>query len=114
MIRALDEAERLLEHVLQHLHQALAPAQHADVLERLCWASDDPSGFLVAVREKWLRGDERYRVEVALAFDEMFPFRERSEMEAVFRQISRRWPDLAGRCEALMASRVAHESASRL
>ncbi|MBL8619815.1 MAG: hypothetical protein JNK64_00895 [Myxococcales bacterium] len=114
MIRTLDDAERLFEHVLQHLHPSLAPAQHADILEMLYWACDDPGDLLLSVRENWLRADDRYRVEVALAFDETFPCRELSEMEAAFRQIVARWPDLAGRCEALVVSRVEHERRSKL
>lgn len=110
MIRSLSDAEQFFEHVLRHLHPALTPEQHADVLQRLYWASEDPGGFLLAVRESWLRGDDRYRVEVALAFDEIFPFRERLEMEAVLERIGEQWPELARRCEALAASRKAQES----
>lgn len=80
---------------------SLSPEKCADVLERLCWASDDPGGLLLQAREMWLRSDDRRRVEVALAFDETFPFREHVEMEEVLRRIGHRWPDLVARCEQL-------------
>ena len=109
MIRTFNDAERLFEHVLEHLSTVLTPTDHADILERLCWACTDPDGHLQAVREQWLLGDDRRRIEIALSFQEIFPFRDHRDMEAVLQRIGQRWPDLRGRCDELVASRAHYE-----
>lgn len=109
MIRSFAEAEGLFEHVFKHLHPALTAADHADVLERLCWTCDDPDGYLTDVRDEWLRSGDRRHVEVALSFQEILPFRDRVERKAAFKRIRDRWPDLAKRCDEIDRALVAED-----
>lgn len=86
--------------------QNLPPEALAEVFDRLTWCLDDNGSALDAVRESWLRSDDRARVEIVLAMSESFPFQSAAEMSEVLGQISRKWPDLRERCEDLIVRRA--------
>jgi hypothetical protein len=70
----------------------------ADLFDRMIWISSDNGGAIICVRERWLFGEDRVRVEVALRMNEVFPCNSREEMSSVFDRIGERWPDLWTLC----------------
>jgi hypothetical protein len=98
-----------MAHILDALYEHRAPNLPihalADVLDRLLWCLDDNGAALLRVREQWLVGDDKGRIELALAMNESYPFSDAQRMREVLATISRTWPDLAARCEAVIAKR---------
>jgi hypothetical protein len=77
----------------------------ADLFGILQWSTCDNGAALDRAAEGWLRtGEDLRRVRVALHLDS-YPFRERSEMERVLRDVAARHPEVAARCDELIASR---------
>lgn len=99
------EARALMEAIVCHRGVALPALAFAEIFERLHWAIDDPDGHMLRVREEWLRFGDRERVEISLAYQEIFPFVDRAEMETVFRSVVERWPEFAPRCQELVDAR---------
>ena len=103
MSQTLDIAEYLFEHRARRL-----PAKSlADILDRLIWIVDDNGGQICATIERWLRSDDRDRIEVALLCDETFPFNDAREMDSQLDRISAKWPELESVCRAKVESRRA-------
>lgn len=80
---------------------ALSAEALSDVFDRLIWILDDNGAVIADVRREWLRGTDRYAVEVALAMQETLPFKTLEEFEPIAADIISRWPDLARACEVL-------------
>lgn len=95
----------VMEFLYVHRAPDLPPQMLADVLDRLIWSLDDSGDELLRVREAWLQSSDRGRVEVALAMNETFPFKEQQQMETVFRGIVESWPELRDRCDELRRQR---------
>lgn len=81
------------------------PGKLAEVLSSLLWIMDDNGTEIMEAVERWLKSDDYVRVREALAIDSILPFGDQSEMETVLSRIRMRWPDLAGRCDELVAVR---------
>ncbi|MCB9796283.1 MAG: hypothetical protein H6741_26615 [Alphaproteobacteria bacterium] len=94
-----------MELLLRHRAPALPPYALAEVFDRLLWCLDDDGHALMSIVEEWLLSDNRDRVEIALAMNEAFPFREAEEMERALAGIALRWPELTPRCQELAALR---------
>ena len=95
----------MMEFLFANRAPSLPPQALADVFDQLIWCMADNGEALLKVREDWLRSNDKPRVEIALAMNETYPFDDASEMEAVFSQISEKWPELSARCRQLMAAR---------
>ena len=80
----------------------LPPAGLADVFDRLVWCMDDNGAEVLAVRAKWLAGDDIERVRVALAMTEAYPCGTRSEIASLCERLTSRWPELQPECESLV------------
>ena len=100
-----QQAEDIMEFLYANRAPALPPEALAEVFDRLVWCLEDNGAALLSVREDWLRSDDRERVEIALTMDEVYPFHSEDDMRQTFEAISARWPDLHGRCEALIERR---------
>lgn len=67
------ELATAMDLLVRHRAPSLAPEALADVFDRLIWCLDDEGAALLSVVEAWLLGDDRDRVEIALAMTESFP-----------------------------------------
>lgn len=77
----------------------------AEVFDRLVWCVDDNGAEIGRHREAWLLCDDKGKVAIALAMDEVFPFRDQLRMEEVLVAISERWPEFSARCTDLTEMR---------
>jgi len=57
--------------------------------------------------ERWLQSDDVDRVRVAVENVGVFPFKDFGKMRAVLTAVKKRWPDLAEKCDKLVADRAA-------
>jgi hypothetical protein len=96
----------VMEFLYMHKASNLPPDALADVFDRLIWCLDDNGESITQVQEKWLRSGDRGRVEIALAMDEVFPFKDAVAMTAALDDISSRWPELGARCEQIKSQRM--------
>ena len=101
-----EEMNRTMDFLFDHRVPGLPPTALAEVFDRLIWCLADQGEMLLNVRQSWLASDDRDRVEVALAMNETYPFTKLEEMEATFRKIVSRWPDLEPRCAEMVQSRI--------
>ncbi len=77
----------------------------AQLFAILIWQTSDNGTALLATTNDWLReGTTLRRIQIALHLD-VYPFRDRDEMVRVLEAIALRFPDVATRCEELIASR---------
>jgi hypothetical protein len=81
------------------------PKGLAEQFALLIWSTDDNGSEIMEALERWLRSDDVDRVRVAVEGVGVFPFRNRAEMEAVLAVVKRRWPELGGKCDQLIADR---------
>ncbi len=100
-----DDMSHIMNSLMAHRAELLPPKGLAEVFDRLIWCLDDNGESLLRIREEWLQSDDRDRVDVALAMDEVFPFKDENMMNRVFLRISSRWPDLAETCAHIRAAR---------
>ncbi len=83
------------------------PKRIAEQLALLVWSTDDNGSEIMTAIERWLQSDDIDRVRVAVEGLGVFPFRHRGEMDAVLALVKARWPDLAEKCDRLVAARAA-------
>jgi hypothetical protein len=77
----------------------------ADLFCILVWSTSDGGAALTKTTESWLlAGKEINKIQIALHL-EAYPFSDREQMEKVLSGISRLYPEVAPRCEELIASR---------
>jgi uncharacterized heparinase superfamily protein len=88
-----------LETLFDQRAAALPAVAFADVLDRLLWCVADNGSSILELQRQWLSGDDRARVEVALAMAEAAPMT-MSEVDETATKIAARWPDLQPQCEA--------------
>ncbi len=63
---------------------------------------NDNGAEILKVHRSWLDSEERGKVEIALAMEEVFPGQTRDEMVFIFSRITSRWPDLKLTCNAFL------------
>jgi hypothetical protein len=83
------------------------PKGIAEQFALLIWSTDDNGSEIMAALKRWLQSDDLDRIRVAVEGVGVFPFRHRAEMEAVLAVVKKRWPDLTGKCDQLIADRAA-------
>jgi len=96
------ETRDLMNFLVDHAAPDLPAAALGAILDRLVWCLDDNGNELLRIREEWLRGDDRKRVEIALSMEEVLPFDEH-DRDLMLHELARRWPHLRPRCEVLLA-----------
>lgn len=94
-----------LEHLFAIRAPSAPPKVIADLADRLIWCTADNGSAILKTRERWLRGQDRERVAIALAMDETFPFQTRAEMVDVLQSIAERWPEFSKRCSEFSEAR---------
>lgn len=99
------EMQQMMDSLYTQRVQGLPATALAEVFDRLIWCLADQGDSLLQVRESWLESSEKERVEIALAMDETYPFRNAEKMEAVLERIATRWPELRPRCIELIEAR---------
>lgn len=81
----------------------LPPEALAEVFDKLIWCLSDNGEGILEVRKEWIAGDDLFKVEVALAMTETFPYETREEMVIRFDEIVNKWPDLESRCSEILS-----------
>ena len=79
------------------------PKWLAEVLERLVWLMDDNGTEIVEALAEWVTGSDREKIDIALAFEEISLFDERTEMSEAFDKLCSQYPDLRTRCDEILA-----------
>lgn len=92
--------------LVEHRSEGSNPGSLAGALDSLIWFS--PS--VGRVIDEWVTSPTKFKVEVVLNVDEVFPRLPRRELEAELGRIESSWPDLAPLCrrmrEAMDKSRI--------
>jgi hypothetical protein len=94
--------EMMMEFLFSRRTPNLPPKGLADILDRLIWCMNDQGAELLQVRRKWLEGDDKDKVRIALAMDEVFPGDRREDMVRLFDKLTSRWPDLQDACQTVL------------
>jgi hypothetical protein len=94
--------EGMMEFLFSRRTPNLPPTGLAEVLDRLIWCMNDQGAELLQVRKKWLEGENKEKVQIALTMNEVFPCDNREEMALLFATLTTRWPDLKGACQAIL------------
>lgn len=89
---------KIMDFLVANATEQLPPHALAEVFDRLIWCLADNGKEVLMVRNRWLQGDDRQKVEIALAMNETFPMDGGQLMEDLLEGISRRWPSLRERC----------------
>ena len=87
-----------LDALFDHLAAQTPPEFLAEILDDVGWLIDDPTMDIHRCMRGWLIGDDRKKVQVALAMQSMALLDSDAERHAILDQIVRRWPDLASLC----------------
>lgn len=95
----------LMNFLIERRSDDLPASALAKVLDRLIWCFDDNGHELLKERELWLSSNDKYKTEVALLMDEVFPYETNHEMEDKLHQISIKWPEFSERCINLITQR---------
>jgi len=80
------------------------PEWIAELLARLVWLTDDNGHEISNSLRRWLAEDELAKVEIALAFREVWLWNTREEMDAILRSVQVRFPALHRQYAALRAA----------
>jgi hypothetical protein len=92
--------EYVMDFLFDNRGQNLPSPGLAEVFEALTWClSEECSAEISRVRRKWLEGDNRNKVEIALAMRQTLPCNNRSELASLLQRIVERWPELAQECK---------------
>lgn len=75
----------------------------AEVFDRLIWCLSDNGEGILNVRRDWLSSNDMFKVEVALAMIEAFPYETREEMVSKFNDITKKYPKLKEQCNGIIA-----------
>ncbi|MDC8756038.1 hypothetical protein [Janthinobacterium fluminis] len=92
-----------MEHIVANRVNGLPADAVSEVFDRLIWCMVDNGEEIGQVRREWFHSDDKYKVEVALNMNEVYPFPTRAEMESHFTRIASCWPDLNDKCEHWLA-----------
>lgn len=105
VLKAYGEAS-LAERLVADTDPAVPDALVGDLFDYLSWQTSDNGSALSQAGNEWLRdaADER-RCAVVLFRQEVYPFIDRIEMEAVLPRVAEAFPRLSDRCAELIAMR---------
>jgi hypothetical protein len=98
----MKSTEEMMKFLFRRRAADLPPKGLSRVFEILLWSMDDNGTEICSVLSKWLESDDRERVDIALAMEEIYPCNSREEMVALFAKLMSRWPDLAPKCQAIL------------
>jgi len=89
--------------LVEHRAPNSKPEWIADLLERLCWTLDEQtSGEILATLTKWLGGEDRDRVAVALALEEFYLAESPDALARIYDELCNRFPEFRERCDAIL------------
>ena len=94
-----------MNYLIERKIDELPASALSEVLDRLIWCFDDNGRELLKGRELWLSSNDKFKIEVALLMDEVFPYETINEMEDKLHQISKKWPEFSERCLDLINQR---------
>jgi hypothetical protein len=97
--------EILMEFLFSRRAANLPPKGLADVFDRLVWCINDNGAEVLQVQKQWLEGDNKEKIRIALAMDEVFPGESREDMHRLLAKITSRWPELQDVCQAVIEQR---------
>lgn len=109
----ISEMIQVVEFLYAHRAPNLPPSALAEILDQLLWSLDEQGQEILRVQETWLSSDDKDRVEVALAMNQVFPFDDMHTMTTKFQEIVGRWPEFAARCAAIKEARERVEERAR-
>ena len=95
----MERMKEFMEYIVADRVKGLPSDAVSDVFDRLIWCMADNGEEIGKVRREWLQSEDKYKVEVALDMNEVYPFATRAEMESRFARIASCWPDLKDKCE---------------
>lgn len=100
------DLQQVLDFVVSHRASQTPPRYLAEVLDELSWLLDEATvKALSQTRERWLTGDDLYKVQIALEMQSTYPFTTFEEMRVALDAVAAKWPKLAGQCSALLKRR---------
>jgi hypothetical protein len=88
--------------IYQRRSESADPQWIADVLGSLMWLMDDNGAEIHEALNRWLVSGTHEQAEVALYFDQTFPYSSRDEMIEGFARLQARFPDLKSRCDEIV------------
>ncbi|WP_374582838.1 hypothetical protein [Pseudoduganella sp.] len=94
----------LADHIFLKRLPSAEPEWIAELLARLVWLTDDNGHEISDSLRRWLAEDDLAKVEIALAFREVWLWNTRDEMDTILRSVEARFPTLLGQCAALRAA----------
>jgi hypothetical protein len=92
----------VMDFLVNNCVENLPPKALGEVFDRLIWCLSDNGAGIHEVIRKWLTGNDLFRVQVALAMDEAFPYETREEMVVNFEKIIKKWSFLEERCSQII------------
>lgn len=94
----------VMSYLVKNCVPNLPPYAIAEVFDRLIWCLSDNGEGILNVRKDWLSGDDFFKVKVALAMTETYPYETRDEMVSKFNEIKEKWPMLKEQCDKILES----------
>jgi hypothetical protein len=94
----------LADHIFLKRVPSADPEWIAEILGRLVWLTDDNGYEISNSLRRWLAEDDLAKVEIALAFREVWLWETRNEMDAIFRSVEARFPSLLEQCVTVRAA----------
>jgi hypothetical protein len=94
--------EQMMDFLFERRARNLPAHALAEIFDRLLWTMDDNGAEVLAVRRKWLQLGDRERVLIALAMSEAHPCVTRDALIELCDSVSKRFPDLATKCNELI------------
>ncbi len=92
----------IMSYIVEHRAANLPPDAIAEVLDRLIWCLSDNGEGILDERKIWLSSEDLFKIEIALAMDETFPYETREGMVTKFNEIVEKWPKLKKRCDEIL------------
>lgn len=94
----------LADHIFLKRVPSAEPEWIAELLARLVWLTDDNGHEISNSLRRWLAEGDLPKVEIALAFREVWLWNTREEMNAALCQVEARFPTLLEQCATLRAA----------
>jgi len=93
----------LADHIFLKRVPSAEPEWIAEILARLVWLTDDNGLEISNSLRRWLTEDDLTKIEIALAFREVWLWSTPEEMDTILSSVEARFPALCDQCATLRA-----------
>lgn len=103
----MESFENWMNFLVSRKANGLPLKEYSDLFAKLVWMTDDNGSSICKVIENWLLSEDLIRIEIALRFEEVFPFSSCEEMVSNLEHLKNKFPQFTVLCDEKIKKRPA-------